>query len=62
MGCVSSNLTADEIDKRKKNKLFESELAAQSKLNSEKVKLLLLGAGNIVTWLNLFISIGFITH
>lgn len=45
MGCTGSRLTPEERDKRKKNADFEAELANQAKQEDEKIKLLLLGAG-----------------
>jgi GTPase SAR1 family protein len=45
MGCTGSKETQDERDKRKKNADFENELANQAKQEEEKIKLLLLGAG-----------------
>jgi GTPase SAR1 family protein len=44
MGCTQS-ASADEIEKRKKNKEYEQQLAVQAKQEDEKIKLLLLGAG-----------------
>lgn len=41
----SSNLTPEELERRKKNKLIDSQMKAQSNKEAEKVKLLLLGAG-----------------
>lgn len=45
MGCADSKMTPEERDKKKKNIEFESELANQAKQEDEKIKLLLLGAG-----------------
>ena len=45
MGCTNSRLTPEERDKRKKNADVEAELANQAKQEDEKIKLLLLGAG-----------------
>ena len=45
MGCTQSNLTPEEVEARKKNKEYEQQLAAQAKQEDEKIKLLLLGAG-----------------
>lgn len=45
MGCTQSNLTPEEVEAKKKNKEYESQLAAQAKQEDEKIKLLLLGAG-----------------
>lgn len=42
---MSSRMTPEERDKRKKNADFEAELANQAKQEDEKIKLLLLGAG-----------------
>lgn len=44
MGCNNSSL-ADDTDKKKRNKEFEAQLANQAKQEDEKIKLLLLGAG-----------------
>lgn len=44
MGCTQSG-TADDADKKKRNKEFEQQLATQAKQEDEKIKLLLLGAG-----------------
>lgn len=44
MGCTQS-MSAEEADKRKKNKEYEQQLASQAKQEDEKIKLLLLGAG-----------------
>ena len=43
MGCQQSSLESD--DARKRSRLLEREMARQSKTEAEKVKLLLLGAG-----------------
>jgi GTPase SAR1 family protein len=45
MGCEGSKMTAEEKDRKKKNQEFESDLANQAKQEDEKIKLLLLGAG-----------------
>lgn len=42
-GCQS--VSAEEADKKKKNREFEAQLASQAKQEDEKIKLLLLGAG-----------------
>mmetsp|Transcript_25736 Transcript_25736/g.28062 ORF Transcript_25736/g.28062 Transcript_25736/m.28062 type:complete len:358 (-) Transcript_25736:452-1525(-) len=44
MGCTQS-LTPEEQEKRRKNKEYEQALANQAKQEDEKIKLLLLGAG-----------------
>jgi GTPase SAR1 family protein len=44
MGCTQS-ASVEEIEKRKKNKEYEQQLATQAKQEDEKIKLLLLGAG-----------------
>lgn len=38
-------MTQEEVDKRRKNKEYENQLASQAKQEDEKIKLLLLGAG-----------------
>lgn len=45
MGCADSKLTPEERDKRKKTAEIESQLENQAKMEDEKIKLLLLGAG-----------------
>jgi GTPase SAR1 family protein len=45
MGCTDSKMTPEEREKRRKNAEFEAELANQAKHEDEKIKLLLLGAG-----------------
>ncbi|KAJ1434653.1 guanine nucleotide binding protein, partial [Ochromonadaceae sp. CCMP2298] len=45
MGCEGSKMTAEEKDRKKKHQEFESDLANQAKQEDEKIKLLLLGAG-----------------
>ena len=45
MGLCGSKLSAEEQDRIKKAKEIESQLASQAKQEDEKVKLLLLGAG-----------------
>jgi len=43
MGCTSSS--AEDGEKKRKNKELDAQLASQAKQEDEKVKLLLLGAG-----------------
>eukprot|EP01039_Chlorochromonas_danica_P001232 gene1232-1344_t len=43
--CSSQPLSPEELEKRKKNKEYEQQLASQAKQEDEKIKLLLLGAG-----------------
>lgn len=45
MGCTDSKMTPEEREKKRKNMEFEAELANQAKQEDEKIKLLLLGAG-----------------
>lgn len=45
MGACSSNLTDEEIELKKKNKIIEEEIEKLKQLEDDKVKLLLLGAG-----------------
>lgn len=45
MGCTDSKMTPEEREKKRKNAEFEAELAHQAKQEDEKIKLLLLGAG-----------------
>lgn len=45
MGCTSSNLSPEELERRKKNKDFDQNLKAEKSQEDEKIKLLLLGAG-----------------
>lgn len=45
MGICSSSLTPEEAEKRKRSKDLENQMAAQARQEAEKIKLLLLGAG-----------------
>lgn len=45
MGCGGSSMTPEEKERLKKAKLIEAQIATQAKAESEKIKLLLLGAG-----------------
>jgi GTPase SAR1 family protein len=45
MGCGSSNLTAEEKAQKKHSKELNAQMAKQAKIEQNKVKLLLLGAG-----------------
>lgn len=45
MGVCNSTLTPEEIEKKRKSKELENEMAKQAKQEAEKIKLLLLGAG-----------------
>lgn len=45
MGCGSSSASPEEVEKKKKSKQLEEAMEKQARLESEKIKLLLLGAG-----------------
>lgn len=45
MGCGSSNLTAEDIERKRKSKALEEQIDKQARQDAEKIKLLLLGAG-----------------
>jgi GTPase SAR1 family protein len=45
MGCTSSNLSPEELERRKKNQDLDQNLRAERSQEDEKIKLLLLGAG-----------------
>jgi len=45
MGACSSSLTPEELEKRKRSRDFEAQMDKQAKQEAEKIKLLLLGAG-----------------
>ena len=45
MGCGSSSATPEELERRKKSKQLEEQIERQARTEAEKIKLLLLGAG-----------------